>query len=102
KEPAWPVYAEHSFVTWRDPCFRSEDADAEATPELSERVTKPAASKRARAKTVVITFSFMVVSFRVMAALLLPSSLNARICSSNHHATPNNLSKSLGGVVVSN
>jgi len=73
KEPAWPLYTEHSFVTWRCP-FRAEDADTEATPLLSERVTKPATSRRASAKIVVITFDFIVVSFRVMAALLLPSS----------------------------
>ena len=37
KEPAAPMYFEHSFVTWRS-LSRSEDADTEATPVLSARV----------------------------------------------------------------
>jgi hypothetical protein len=45
KEPAPPVYCEHSFVAWSGPflLFLS-DADTDATPVLSARVraTKPA------------------------------------------------------------
>ena len=37
KEPAAPVYCEHSFVTWRSPFLG--DADTEATPMLGAGVS---------------------------------------------------------------
>ncbi len=76
KEPAEPVYAEHSFVTWSCP-FRPDCADIEVAPMVSEtvRATKPATCARARAKIVVIDLNFIVVSFPV---ILLPVPNNGK------------------------
>src|ERR1035437_2010639 len=68
--PARPVSAEQFFVTWSCP-FRAEDADTEAAPVLIEtvRATEPAISTRA--KIVVITLSFIVVSFPVPRSFVM-------------------------------
>jgi hypothetical protein len=68
KEPAAPVYPKQSFVTWRSP-FRAEDADTEAAPSESLRVTKPAT--RTSAKTVVITMNFIVVCLSGSTATIM-------------------------------
>jgi hypothetical protein len=59
KVPGMPVFCEHSFVTWRAP-LRPEDADTVGAPVLGERI-KPSA--RAKAKIVVITLKFILMSF---------------------------------------
>ena len=51
KEPAWPVYAEQSFMTWSFPC---PPEDAEAAPNVM--ATEPAIRRSVKKVRVRITF----------------------------------------------
>jgi hypothetical protein len=85
--PAWPVYSEHSFVTWRSP-LRGKDAESEATvpapvvarldtPGLAVGLTgftdpsahPPAASAAAQKHTLTTRrmARLMILSFRIAA-----------------------------------
>lgn len=63
KEPAAPVYSEHSFVTWRS-LVRWGDADTEVTPALTAkfRAAALATSMQARARPLLIFLVFIGVS----------------------------------------
>src|SRR5918992_4556356 len=44
KEPAWPLYCEHSFVTWRVPL--RGDSPSSLSPASAETAVMPAASMK--------------------------------------------------------